>query len=109
MPMNYDESWRNLRTRIRLFWIIWAGGIPVIMLVVIPLSHVFRNATLWVGGGLGVLWLGGFAVAGIYRSLFRCPRCGRRFFLGSRWLNPYARKCLNCGLKRWSSAVSDSN
>ena len=30
-------------------------------------------------------------------------------FLGSRWLNPYARKCLNCGLKRWSSAVSDSN
>ena len=107
--MNYDESWRDLRARIRLFYGVWLGGMPVIMLVVIPLSRVFRNGALWAGGGLGILWVAGFSAAGIYRQLFNCPRCGKRFFWGPWWHNPYARKCLNCGLKRWGTAGDNPN
>jgi hypothetical protein len=43
---------------------------------------------------------------------FRCPRCTQHFFRRrTRWLeygNPFARRCLNCGLPKWAEEARDS-
>jgi predicted RNA-binding Zn-ribbon protein involved in translation (DUF1610 family) len=35
---------------------------------------------------------------------FRCPRCGERFYRVDslrNGLNPFQKKCRNCGLRKW--------
>jgi uncharacterized membrane protein len=107
--MSYDENWRDLRTRIRLFWFVWLSGVPLLAIIIAALERIFPKTADLAGVGLAIAWMVAFFVAGIYRQAFKCPRCGKRYF--SRWLyhNPYARKCLHCGLRRWSPAVNDSN
>jgi predicted nucleic acid-binding Zn-ribbon protein len=34
---------------------------------------------------------------------FRCPRCGEKFGSSGFYHNVFARKCLNCGLPKYSS------
>ncbi len=41
-------------------------------------------------------------VAGIGLDRWRCPRCGRPFFYRYGWRDPLARRCLHCGLRKWS-------
>jgi hypothetical protein len=36
-------------------------------------------------------------------ALFRCPRCGKRFFTTLWYRNPFARKCVHCGLGKYST------
>ena len=40
-------------------------------------------------------------VIGIISSLMTCPKCGNRFHynFNTHWRNPFAMKCVNCGLK----------
>jgi len=108
--MNYDANWRDLRTRIRLFWFAWLSG-PSMLLIVTVLHLIFPKLANWnrTGVGLIVMWMVTFVAAGIYRQAFRCPRCGKWYF--STWLyhNPYARKCLHCGLRRWTPTANSSN
>lgn len=33
---------------------------------------------------------------------FRCPRCGKPFFQARWYHNDVARRCVHCGLKKWS-------
>jgi hypothetical protein len=44
-----------------------------------------------------------FVVLRLTLALFRCPRCGRGFYFywGGWGHNPFARKCGNCGLRKW--------
>jgi hypothetical protein len=107
--MNYEDQWRDLHRRIRLFWFVFLGGGVGVALSGIALDHLSPSlanyAVPWIGGG----WLAAFAAAGVYRSTFRCPRCRNLFFLWGRgWNNPYSQKCAHCGVQRWSSGETAS-
>jgi hypothetical protein len=38
----------------------------------------------------------------IWLFVWRCPRCELPFFSGWFFRNPFARRCLHCGLAKWS-------
>jgi hypothetical protein len=44
----------------------------------------------------------GFVGTGRYRQSFRCPRCHHYFFQRLRFVDPDARKCVNCRLTCWA-------
>ena len=108
---SYAESWRLYRRLRRTQWI----GV-LIPLVGVPL---FFTLDRWIPLAAELLvpisLTAGFitlVVARIRLSRFRCPRCAQHFFWRrTRWLeysNPFARRCLNCGLPKWAAEARDS-
>ncbi len=49
-----------------------------------------------------VVWALVFQITSIVSVLWRCPRCRNRFFWSGLRKNPFASKCLHCGLPKWS-------
>src|SRR5271170_1255275 len=105
LAMNYDDQWQSLRRRSRLWWCLFLGLIPTIILVgfamdlVSPGLAARSDPSIFFGA-----WMVAFLTATIYWGEFRCPRCGKRFFrtrLGG--VNGFARHCPHCGLRKWSS------
>jgi len=80
LAINYDDQWRDLRKRGRLFWFVFLGWVPAELLILNTLDSISpglgNRAFLWVGG----LFMVAFFAAGIYRDRFRCPRCGEFYF-----------------------------
>ena len=106
--LNYDERWRDLRTRIRLFRSVWFSGL--IVLIVIIFSRLSLKLTDRGIFGVAIVWGITSVAAEIYQGTFKCPRCSKRYFWRSWYfLNLNTRKCLNCGLERWSIAVANSS
>src|SRR5271156_3026729 len=110
---SYDQAWHDLRHRIRLFYIIWLGGFAALAAVMILVDVTFgeylrshQAIGFAVFLPVGLAWLFGFMAAAGHRNAFRCPRCGKRFFVGKFFHNPYARRCLNCKLPRWAKVES---
>ena len=106
----YTLAWRSYRRWSLAFWLAFLGFLPGVALV----DHASRAH-----GGQGNLtmpvafaWMAVFAVAGYRKSNFACPRCGEMFFrrFDSRparrdWQhNPFARRCMHCGLPKWAAA-----
>jgi hypothetical protein len=46
-------------------------------------------------------------LVGMPATLFRCPRCNRRFFYTLLWRNPFTDRCLYCGLPNWAKQVPE--
>lgn len=99
----FDSELRRL-VRWRLFFFgTWAGTIPALMLIGNPLGLVFDSSVPSVCVAFG--GMASFVYCAIRISLFRCPRCRKRYtfkrFPG--WIaynNPFTSKCLHCGLSR---------
>jgi hypothetical protein len=47
------------------------------------------------------VWFIGSAITSWRITEFRCPRCGKKFFLGDYYHNGFTRKCLHCRLPKW--------
>lgn len=108
---SYAESWRLYRRLRRTQWI----GV-LIPLVGVPLFFTLDRwlplaAELLAPISLTVGFIT-LVVARIRLGNFRCPRCTKDFFRRrTRWLeysNPFARRCLNCGLPKWAEEARDS-
>ena len=64
---------------------------------------------------IAFVWMIVVAVAGYQKSNFLCPRCGKPFFRTfddrpwrADWQrNPFARRCMHCGLPKWASRDPD--
>jgi hypothetical protein len=101
LVMSYAEQWRDLHSRIRIFWFVvlgYAPGFGLIAFALHEMSPNLENRVLpWIAGA----WMTAFLTAGVYRTAFRCPRCGGWYF-GGFFTNPYRQKCGHCGLRRWS-------
>jgi hypothetical protein len=95
-----SEKWKKHRTLTRISWALFAAWIPYGILVF--------NIGCWAhsdyAGVAIILYFVAFMVISTRVSLFRCPGCGERFYawapsgLGH---NSFARKCRNCGLRKW--------
>ena len=61
-------------------------------------------------GAVILVWFVAFAVVGYIKTNFTCPRCGELFFhkfdarpwRRSYQHNPFARRCMHCGLPKWA-------
>jgi hypothetical protein len=88
---SYVSAWRAYRWTVALLVCLAFGGF-----VLLPVIPVPRGIDLW-----GVLWLGLMGVLAVRLSVFRCPRCLRRYFFNG-YHNPLAGRCMHCGLPKWS-------
>jgi hypothetical protein len=88
-----------------MFWIAYLIFFPGIFVILGAPDGLGHHTFFWIGGA----WFVSVVVADSYLSAFRCPRCMKRYFLKPWFNNPYARKCLHCGLRRWSGDGETSN
>jgi ABC-type Na+ efflux pump permease subunit len=100
----------TIRRKRRFVWIIFFLYLPAVMLfgfILRSLLHSYfpKDTESSLMMGVALFWMALFTFA-IYRASFsKCPRCGKNFniIIKHRWsvgfCNPFARSCLNCGLK----------
>ena len=93
---SYVDAWSDYRRRVRWFWGIWLGGFVLAALLIVALSRtpIFKVAFPIIGAA----WIASFIIAAIRIQWFRCPKCHEKFFSSFWYHNPYARKCVHCGL-----------
>ena len=80
----------------------WLGGFLAIALLVGLLSKLSPDDVVFYI--LGLTWMIAFIVVAIRLQFFKCPRCHHKFFGSAGYSNPLARKCLHCGLPKWSES-----
>ena len=91
----FSNAWRDYKRRRR--WLMLCLG-----------SFVLALLLDWkVAADFGVLWGIAYLFFAYRHLFFRCPRCRKFFFLKFPANNPFAQRCLHCGLPKWSSDASE--
>ncbi|HXE09730.1 MAG TPA: hypothetical protein VN612_17630 [Acidobacteriaceae bacterium] len=105
------EAWAKHCRLNRISWIMFAAWIPYGMVGGLAFYKFFPNAN----SNLVFVWVIPYVitliVVGNMVSRFRCPKCGYRFYaFGPFGLghNGFARKCRNCGLRKWQCPGSET-
>jgi hypothetical protein len=94
------SPWQDYRRRRRIFFVIWVTYVPGVFILSYPLSKMFDSGMpVYAIAGA---WMLAFVISSIYLSSFPCPRCHRSFFYTWWFHNPFARRCVHCGLPKWS-------
>jgi hypothetical protein len=89
-------AWGDYRRRRRWFLRVVVGGVVIAaLLAALSTWLTLGIVVFWV---LGVPWIISVLVVAVLLQFFKCPRCHQPFSNG----NPFARKCLHCGLPKWS-------
>src|ERR1041385_4003555 len=104
----YSWEWRELRLlHRRILWLVIAGA--AVFVLVVPTDRYLHLGPLFF-----LVWaitLVTFVVTLIRRTYWPCPRCGESFHRRSRRLsnfnNPFANRCVNCGLPNWAMSDPD--
>jgi hypothetical protein len=99
---NCTEVWAKHRLYTRLTWALFIGWIPYGALV-IEVFYVLLRQSSFVIPAIVPYALALIIVSNIV-SMFRCPRCGSRFYAWGPFglgHNGFARKCRDCGLRKW--------
>jgi hypothetical protein len=102
-----DRAWDEYKRRTRLcllalllfpLWLVPGGTIQHV------LAGYGFNATSWVTFVAVVLPpLACVMVAHLWRMCWPCPCCGRWFHVTWWYGNAFARRCVHCGLPKWTS------
>jgi hypothetical protein len=98
---DYSQQWSKFR-RLRNFGIVAVvTSIPFLTIVGLAVRRFnWPDSAFLVVALLDVAFL---TVPWSLLALFRCPRCGKRFFTTLWYRNPFARKCVHCGLPKYSN------
>jgi hypothetical protein len=108
MDGEYSYEWAELRKIQRRMLKAFLGGIAVVFLVPLATHVPLMGFAVF---GLWVIIVYTLFVGNAQHSLWSCPRCGNPFHLRvsrlGRWANPFARRCLHCGLARWVQSDPD--
>lgn len=96
----YAAQWARLRVmeRRERLWRLFVVGAALAGFALMRLVHTAIPFYVLVGVGFAACFVVQFP-----RVFFRCPRCGHHFFVGTWLQNMSARRCMNCGLPKWSS------
>jgi len=108
-PDDYAAAWRSYRRSSLACWTLFVLFLPALALVNRGVGAYPNGSTIVAVTAFA--WMIAFCVAGYRVSNFACPRCGKPFFRKfderpSRrdWAhNPFARRCMHCGLAKWSA------
>src|SRR5215470_1462101 len=110
MRKDVPPAWIECKRRARIYWLF--------LLVYFPLM-----ACLWSFGGviqrkIGLniqvpfVVTGFFSFAGVWAwvgfrwAFWSCPRCGKPYFYKFPLGNVLRRKCVHCGLEKWTEPLS---
>jgi hypothetical protein len=96
---NYSDAWRDLRRRRLVLLLVWLAYIPV-ELAALRISTLAGVKFNYIGPSIAVLWMVLLGIAGLRVATFPCPHCGEWFFAKWWFHNPFARKCVHCGLPK---------
>jgi hypothetical protein len=110
------EAWRKYRWWSRAFWVVFLGFLPGMALVDRLVRAKYGDAADAVTPFVAFAWMLAFAATGYVKGNFDCPCCGQTFFRAwddrpwrKSWRsNPFARRCLHCGLPKWSAGADAS-
>jgi len=95
---DFSSAWQDYKKRQLWFYVIWLGGIGVLLMLAYPLKMLQDSVALF------YILLGGqvcaFFLASRRLNRFKCPRCHEEFFT-TFWHNPFARRCVHCKLPKW--------
>ncbi len=100
-----DPYWNEYRRRCWVFrllllmtpaWIIYAASIQTSLI-----SYGLSHGTAFYSTFMPMMAL--LIVANARRMLWPCPRCGRPFHVTWWYGNPWGRRCVHCGLPKWTS------
>lgn len=76
-------------------WLLWFG-IALVLGWESTASGIARTI-------VALAWMISLVVTGNRAANFRCPRCGKHFFKTFWYYNSFARRCVHCGLRKWST------
>ena len=102
-----DAAWDEYRRRRREFWMT----VCVWPLLLVPLGliedflagHGYGRSSLVTFFVVVVPPLACVAIAHLRVMNWRCPNCGRRFHVCWWYGNAFARRCVHCGLPKWTA------
>jgi len=101
--MSTSAAWQAYRRRRKTFVAAVLAYAALLALVAIAPNTSLLADYWWVLAALLFAW---FMVAGFRLTYWHCPRCGKPFFTRLFWGNLFARRCLHCGLPKWSDLQS---
>ena len=99
---NYRAAWANYRRLLRLCFLLWLGGVPVLWAIAYPLSLVASRLAQYVFGALAIVWVLAWIYVAASLQTWNCPRCRDRFS-ATWWYSKsiFATKCVHCGLRKF--------
>lgn len=99
---DYAPAWRDLRNRKLILIGLLFGYIPGVLILFfaigLPVSALTGIHPDYFFYAFAGAWMMAFMIAGRRVGYFPCPRCGKWFFAKWWYRNPFARKCVHCGL-----------
>jgi hypothetical protein len=106
----YSWEWAELRRLYRKVLIVLAGLVAIFGIFALV---ALADAPDWFGLPLFLGWAG--AGVTLFLTLahiihWSCPRCGNLFhaqYKVGHMANPFARKCIHCGLPKWADPDPD--
>jgi hypothetical protein len=105
---DYSAAWRDYRRRrfisLALALSYLPGAMAIFLAVGLPLTALTGIHPDYFGFAIGVSWMIALVIAGIRLQTFSCPRCRKWFFATWWYRNPFARKCVHCGLPKWATS-----
>ena len=97
------DPWRVYRRRRNLLLFAFFASMPVVFVIAVVTVRLFHTTIPAFVAGFS--WMAFYAVAGIRFQTFRCPRCGKLFFI-RLWPppSPFVQRCAHCGLPKYAPA-----
>jgi hypothetical protein len=95
----YYSAWCEYRRLRRNKWIALLAFVPTgiaVAILLAPLSFALKSEIPAFGAGL--LLLSAIAVTHLRQLYWKCPKCGRPFFLAPLSSDPFADNCRHCRL-----------
>lgn len=98
---SFEAAWRDLKRRRNLVLVLAAGLVPGTLLAGV-IARV-ANPGFRLAQSVAVLWALAVVIAYFRMMLFRCPNCGREFFVTARQglviRLPLSTRCANCEIE----------
>jgi hypothetical protein len=101
MTASHQSGWEDCKRRELWYRVVIYGFVPFVFIASVVASQLAGSDALFFI--MGSVALFATIVVGYRMMHFECPRCHRSFFLSRWWIfQPHKKKCVHCGLQKWS-------
>jgi hypothetical protein len=87
------EGLHRIRLTRRVMWAL------IFSFPVVAFGSSFITQSEKVFDSIWVIWAAGILVCAVRIMFVSCPRCGQFFHMWWFFANPWARRCMHCGLR----------